>query len=147
MGCCNWALCVIWLELRHVNILQVTGLTSICNYTNVIVIVFCYLISPSMIYQNCCSAKKWTIEITINDAKIFYAVLIRDRHGHECSRIWKLFANFTLIQCIKIVSTYIGHDFFRVESSLIQSNSRSLRDLKSYFRTEFFFLLVCQKNI
>jgi hypothetical protein len=26
-----------------------------------------------------------------------------NRHGHECSRIWKLSANFTLIQCIKIV--------------------------------------------
>jgi hypothetical protein len=26
-----------------------------------------------------------------------------NRHGHECSRIWKLFVNFTLIQCIKIV--------------------------------------------
>ena len=60
------------------------------------------------------------------------------RHGHECSRIWKLSANFTLIQCIKIVarffgprciwddfflgSRYIGDDFFRAESSLIQSN-------------------------
>jgi hypothetical protein len=38
-------------------------------------------------------------------------------HGHECSRIWKLSANFTLIQCIKIVSRifgprYIGDDFF-----------------------------------
>jgi hypothetical protein len=40
-----------------------------------------------------------------------------NRHGHECSRIWKLSANFTLIQCIKIVSRflgprYIGDDFF-----------------------------------
>jgi hypothetical protein len=39
------------------------------------------------------------------------------KRGHECSRIWKLFANFTLIQCIKIVSIffgprYIGDDFF-----------------------------------
>jgi hypothetical protein len=34
-----------------------------------------------------------------------------DRHDHECSRIWKLSANFTLIQCIKIVSRYIGDDF------------------------------------
>ena len=43
--------------------------------------------------------------------------IIRVRHGHESSRIWKLFANFTLIQCIKIVSRffgprYIGDDFF-----------------------------------
>jgi hypothetical protein len=29
-----------------------------------------------------------------------------NRHGHECSRIWKLSANFTLIQCIKIVSRF-----------------------------------------
>ena len=40
-----------------------------------------------------------------------------NRHGHECSWIWKLSANFTLIQCIKIVSwllgpRYIGDDFF-----------------------------------
>ena len=66
-----------------------------------------------------------------------------NRHGHECSRIWKLSANFTLTQCIKIVSRYfgpryIGGDFFfkgrdisgttcfRAESSLIQSNSRYL---------------------
>jgi hypothetical protein len=64
------------------------------------------------------------------------------KHGYECSRIWKLSAIFTLIQCIKIVSRffgprYIGNDFFwgrdisgttffRAESSLIQSNSRDL---------------------
>ena len=35
----------------------------------------------------------------------------------ECSRIWKLSANFTLIQSIKIISRffgpkYIGDDFF-----------------------------------
>jgi hypothetical protein len=40
-----------------------------------------------------------------------------NRRGHEWSRIWKLPANFTLIQCIKIVSRffgprYIGEDFF-----------------------------------
>jgi hypothetical protein len=44
-----------------------------------------------------------------------------NRHGHECSRIWKLSANFTLIQCIKKVlrcfgARYIGDDiFFRAE--------------------------------
>jgi hypothetical protein len=43
-----------------------------------------------------------------------------NRHGHECSRIWKLSANFTLIQCIKIVSSLMGRDisgktFFRAE--------------------------------
>jgi hypothetical protein len=30
-------------------------------------------------------------------------ILIWNRHGHECSRIWKLSGNFTLIQCIKSV--------------------------------------------
>jgi hypothetical protein len=29
-------------------------------------------------------------------------------HGHEWSRVWKLSANFTLIQFIKIVSKYFG---------------------------------------
>ena len=32
------------------------------------------------------------------------------RNGHECSRIWKLSANFTLIQCIKIVSSFLGRN-------------------------------------
>jgi hypothetical protein len=54
-----------------------------------------------------------------------------NRQGHECSRTWKLSANFTLIQCIKIVSRFFGRDisgttFFRAESSLIQYNSRDL---------------------
>ena len=43
--------------------------------------------------------------------------IIWNRHGHECSRIWKLSGNFTFIQCIKKVSRfygprYIGDDFF-----------------------------------
>jgi hypothetical protein len=40
-----------------------------------------------------------------------------NRHGHECSRFWKLSANFTLIQCIKIVwaEIYRGRLFFRAE--------------------------------
>jgi hypothetical protein len=62
-----------------------------------------------------------------------------NRHGHECSRIWKLPANFTLIQCIKIVSNffgprYIGDDLFRVEiyrgrllTLITRSSSRLLR--------------------
>jgi hypothetical protein len=62
--------------------------------------------------------------------------IIGNRRGHECSRIWKLSADFTLIQCIKIVSIFLGRDmsettFFRVETSLVQSNFRSLQDLKS----------------
>jgi hypothetical protein len=64
-------------------------------------------------------------------------------HCHECSRIWKLFVNFTLIQCIKIVSIffglrYIGDDFFRVESSLIQSNSFLTRSQKLTSVQNFF---------
>jgi hypothetical protein len=43
------------------------------------------------------------------------------RHGHECSRIWKLSGNF-----IKKCRDFLGRDilvtpFFRAESSLIQS--------------------------
>jgi hypothetical protein len=36
-----------------------------------------------------------------------------NRHGHECSWIWKLSANFTLIQCIKIVSRFFGSEIYR----------------------------------
>ena len=74
-------------------------------------------------------------------------ILIWNRHGHECSGIWKLSANFMLIQCIKIVSRfvvprYIGDDFF-LGSNLVSFN----RTLVPYeiskvnLRTEFFFLV------
>ena len=36
--------------------------------------------------------------------------LIWNRHGHECSRIWKLSGNFTLIQCIKKWRDFLGRD-------------------------------------
>jgi hypothetical protein len=36
-----------------------------------------------------------------------------NRHGHECSRICKLSANFTLIQCIKMVSRFFGPRYIR----------------------------------
>jgi hypothetical protein len=52
-------------------------------------------------------------------------VLIWNRHGHECSRIWKLSGNFTLIQCIKKCRDILGTPFFRAEFSLIQSSCRS----------------------
>jgi hypothetical protein len=56
--------------------------------------------------------------------------IIWNRHGHECSRIWKLSGNFTLIQCNKKCRDFLGRDilrttFFRAESSLIQSSCRS----------------------
>jgi len=62
-----------------------------------------------------------------------------NRNGHECSRIWKLSANFTLIQCIKIVSSFLGRNIsgttlFRAEiywgpllTSITGSSSRLLR--------------------
>jgi hypothetical protein len=37
-------------------------------------------------------------------------VLIWNRHGHECSRIWKLSGNFTLIQCIKKCRDFLSWD-------------------------------------
>ena len=63
--------------------------------------------------------------------------IIWNRHGYECSRIRKLSGNFTLIQCINKcryffrAKIYRGRLFIRAESSLIQSNCRSLRNLKS----------------
>jgi hypothetical protein len=58
---------------------------------------------------------------------------IWNRHGHECSRIWKWSANFTVIHCIKIMSTffgprYIGDDLYRAESCpRVPDYSASLR--------------------
>jgi hypothetical protein len=53
----------------------------------------------------------------------------------------KLSADFTPIQCIKIVAEICrGRLFFRVEITLIKSNSRSLLDLKKLNSgAEFFF--------
>jgi hypothetical protein len=56
-----------------------------------------------------------TITLTLTHINIyiyFYIVIIIiwNRRGHECSLIWKLSANFTLIQCIKIVSIFLGLD-------------------------------------
>ena len=45
----------------------------------------------------------------------FYApgfYIIWNRHGHECSRIWKLSGNFTLIQCIKKCRDFLGTTFY-----------------------------------
>ena len=62
-----------------------------------------------------------------------------NRHGHECSPIWKVSANFTLIHCIKIVSSFFGpryiwDEFFRAEiyrgrllTLITGSSSRLLR--------------------
>jgi len=36
--------------------------------------------------------------------------IIWNNRGYECSWIWKLSADFTLIQCIKIVSICLGRD-------------------------------------
>ena len=41
---------------------------------------------------------------------IIYVYIIWNRRGHECSRIWKLSTDFTLIQCIKIMSIFLGRD-------------------------------------
>ena len=37
-------------------------------------------------------------------------LIIWNRHDHECSRIWKLSVNFTLIQCIKKCRDFLGRD-------------------------------------
>ena len=89
---------------------------------------------------------------------VFY--IIWNRHGHECSRIWKLSGNFTLIPVHQKVSRYfgpryIGDDFFfRAESSLIQSSCRSFIGVivpyeisKVNFCVETKFLSVCQKRL
>jgi hypothetical protein len=41
-----------------------------------------------------------------------FVIIIWNRHGHECSRIWKLSGNFTLIQCIKKCRDILGTTYF-----------------------------------
>jgi hypothetical protein len=74
--------------------------------------------------------------------------IIWNRHGHQCSRIWKLSANFTLNQCIKIVSRffgprYIGEDFF-LGSCDSADRGRSIR---VNFHAECFFLVSISEEI
>ena len=88
--------------------------------------------------------------------KTFLLKLIWNRHGHECSRIWKLSGNCT--QCIKKCRDFLGRDilgttFFGAESGLIQLRCRSfIRVIVPYeiskvnFRVEKKFLSVCQKR-
>ena len=69
-------------------------------------------------------------EVNPHNVCNFTVSLIWNRHGHECSRIWKLTGKFTLIQCIKKCRDFLGRDisgttYFRAESSLIQSSCRS----------------------
>jgi hypothetical protein len=85
---------------------------------------------------------------------VFCLQIIWNRHGHECSLIWKLSDNF-----IKKCRDFLGRDilgttFYRAESSLIQSSCRSfIRVIVPYeiskvnFRVEKQKLLsVCQKR-
>jgi hypothetical protein len=88
---------------------------------------------------------------TTNVSIIF---LIWNRHGHECSLIWKLSGNF-----IKKCRDFLGRDilgttFFRAESSLIQSSCRSfIRVIVPYeifkvnFRVETKFLVSMSEEI
>ena len=48
-------------------------------------------------------------------------IIIWNRHGHECSRIWTLSGNFTLIQCIKKCQDFLGTAFF-LGSNLVSFN-------------------------
>jgi hypothetical protein len=64
----------------------------------------------------------WNCQIIFRFAyhkELAEARIIWNRHGHECSRIWKLSGNFTLIQIPMhqkvsrfFGSKYIGDDFF-----------------------------------
>jgi hypothetical protein len=51
------------------------------------------------------SLNKWVMNSTTCHVHVIW-----NRRGHECWRIWKLSADFTLIQCIKIVSIFLGWD-------------------------------------
>jgi hypothetical protein len=64
-----------------------------------------------------------------------------NRHGHDCSRIWKLSANFTLIQCIKIVSRFFWAEIYRgrLLTLITGSSSRLLRIRFSADLTMYWF--------
>ena len=74
----------------------------------------------------------WSHAITFNHLILptvamlmWLLIIIWNRHGHECSLIWKLSGNF-----IKKCRDFLGRDIlgstlFRAESSLIQSSCRS----------------------
>jgi hypothetical protein len=53
-----------------------------------------------------------------------YTKLIWNRHGHECSRIWKLSGSSSTSKSVEIfwAEIYWGRLFLKAESSLIQSS-------------------------
>jgi hypothetical protein len=77
-------------------------------------------------WQNPASISAYTqSEYRISNYVNHIRIIIWNRHGHECSLIWKLSGNF-----IKMCRDFLGWDilgttFFRAESSLIQSSCRS----------------------
>ena len=66
------------------------------------------------------------IEFQVNSFDYWeISIIIWNRHGHECSLIWKLSGNF-IKKCRNILGRDIlGTTFFWAKSSLIQSSCRS----------------------
>ena len=78
--------------------------------------------------------------------------VIWNRHGQECSRISKLSADFMLIQCIKIMSIFLGRDMSGMTfiGSKLVSFNQALVPYKiskvNFWCEENKFLSVCQKR-
>ena len=65
--------------------------------------------------------------------------IIWNRHGHECSRIWKLSGNFTLIQIPEHQKVsrffwprYIGDDFFLGPNLVSLNRNRNYSSISRY---------------
>jgi hypothetical protein len=104
-----------WMSVKLPDNFQIRELTN----ANWFVCILCY-----------CKSNIDTGKILVKKRSMFLLMWqqIWNRHGHECSRIWKLSGNFTLIQCIKNCRDCWGRDisgmtFRRAESMLIQSKS------------------------
>jgi hypothetical protein len=90
---------LVWRSslVECVSVLHGTCLQSIekKNYSPICVVMFVKKSQVHILYHK-----------EIADARI----IIWNRHGHECSSIWKLSGNFTLIQCIKKCRDFLGRD-------------------------------------
>ena len=66
-----------------------------------------------------------------------------NRHGHQCSRIWKLSANFTLIQCIKSVEIFWADIYRGRLLTLITGSSSRLLHIRFSADLAMYWFPVC----
>jgi hypothetical protein len=108
----------IWFSPTSIPRTSLSKLPWFHNYKNAIshteLSVLAALQGPTTLYGRWCQSAHTIIGQTDPDHHIQTKYhIIWNRHGHECSNIWKLSGNFTLIHCIKKCRDFLGRDILR----------------------------------